>query len=110
MARYSCSFYSPQSAGTLRQHLSQALKACNFEVIHDAPEYVMGREVPGRVAYSQLVVIEALVDKPEQGQGRSRINCVLKNEELTLRQDNHCRKVFDIFKRAMQERTSWQLT
>ncbi|MEM8637560.1 MAG: hypothetical protein AAGG51_01895 [Cyanobacteria bacterium P01_G01_bin.54] len=110
MARYSCSFYSPQSTGALRNHLSQALQACNIEVIHDDPEYLVGREMPGHVSFAKLVVIEALVDKPEQGRGQSKINCVLKNEELPLSRDNHCRQMFDSFKRAVQDRTSWQLT
>ncbi|MGB0562515.1 MAG: hypothetical protein ACPGVO_12045 [Spirulinaceae cyanobacterium] len=90
--------------------MSQALQACNFEVIHDDPEYVVGRELPGGVSFSQLVVIEALVDKPEQGRGQSKINFVLKNEELPLRRDNHCRRMFDNFKQAVQDRTAWQLT
>lgn len=109
MARYSCSFSSDQSCTPLKNQLGHTFKACNFEIIYDDPVYLVGREVPGQVAFNRLVVVEALIDQPKSNQGALKINCVVKNEELPLNQDNHCRRMFDAFKRTVQERTSWKL-
>lgn len=109
MARYSCSFSSPQSCTPLSEQLDGTFEKCNVEIIYDDPVYLVGRELPGQVSFSRLVTVEALIDQPKSNKGSLKINCVVKNEELPLNQDNHCRRMFDEFKKKVQEHTSWKL-
>ncbi len=110
MARYSCSFSSRNPIEILLNHLGEALRSCDIEIIYRNNEYVVGREKPGNVAFTKLVTVEALIDY--QGVTSSKevhLNCILKNEELPLKQDNHCRRVFDTVKRKIESQTPWQL-
>lgn len=109
MARYSCSFYSENSLDTLLSHLDTVLQACNFEIIYRNDEYVVGRENPGHVKFTKLVTVEALVDYQSTASEKVHLNCILKNEELPLSTDNHCRKVFDHVCKNIQDKTLWQL-
>ncbi|MBP0016286.1 MAG: hypothetical protein J7647_01865 [Cyanobacteria bacterium SBLK] len=105
MARYSYSFNVPLPLDQFFPVLGEILRACNFEIIYDTHDYLMGREIPGRVSFSKLVTVEALVDKQPISSEGVRMNCVIKNEELPLQDNNHCRQVFDTVKQAIQETT-----
>jgi hypothetical protein len=37
------------------------------------------------------------------------MNFVIKNEELPLQVDNHCRQMFDLVQEAVAENKHWQL-
>ena len=105
MARYSYSFNVPLPLDQFLPVLGEILRGCNFEIIYDTHDYLMGREIPGRVSFSQLVTVEALVDKQPANLEGIRMNCVIKNEELPLQANNHCRQMFDTVKQAIQETT-----
>ncbi|NJK99528.1 MAG: hypothetical protein HC910_02805 [Spirulinaceae cyanobacterium SM2_1_0] len=109
MARYICAFSANAPRERLLLSLSEVLQACNFEIIYDTGDYMMGREIPGRVSFAKLVTVEALVDKTKTNARNARMNFVVKNEELPLQNDNHCRQMFDVVKQAIQENTGWQL-
>ncbi len=109
MARYICAFSADAPRERLLPSLSEILQACNFEIIYDTDDYMVGREIPGRVAFAKLVTVEALVDKTRTTARNARMNFVIKNEELPLQDDNHCRQMFDVVTRAIQENTTWQL-
>jgi hypothetical protein len=109
MARYTCSFIVSVSLERLQQALSELLQACNFDIIYDTADYMMAREVPGKVPFAKLVTVEALIDKTTATAKEVRINFVIKNEELPLQIDNHCRQMFDIVQRAVVENRNWQL-
>jgi len=95
MARYTCSFTVAGSLETLQQALVETLESCNFEIIYDTGDYVMARERPGRVAFARLVTLEALIDKTTATLEGVGVNFVVKNEELPLQVNNHCRQMYD---------------
>jgi len=109
MARYMCAFSADAPRERLLPSLGAILQACNFEIIYDTDDYMIGREIPGRVSFAKLVTVEALVDKTKTTTQNARMNFVVKNDELPLQDDNHCRQMFNVVKSAIQENTTWQL-
>lgn len=69
----------------------------------------MAREVPGNVSFAKLVTVEVLIDKTVVADQEIRMNFVIKNEELPLQVDNHCRQMFELVSRAVSESRHWQL-
>jgi hypothetical protein len=37
------------------------------------------------------------------------MDLVIKNEELPLQLDNHCRQIFDLVKQSIKENRNWQM-
>jgi hypothetical protein len=109
MARYTCSFTIAVSLDRLQQSLIEVLQSCNFDIIYDTGDYLMAREIPGRVAFAKLVTVEVLIDKSTATAQEVRMNFVIKNEELPLQVDNHCRQMFDMVQEAVAENRHWQL-
>lgn len=69
----------------------------------------MAREIPGRVAFAKLVTVEVLIDKSTATSQEVRMNFVIKNEELPLQVDNHCRQMFETVQQAVTANPNWQL-
>lgn len=109
MARYTCSFTVAVSLDSLQQSLIEVLQSCNFDIIYDTGDYLMAREIPGRIAFAKLVTVEVLIDKSTATAQEVRMNFVIKNEELPLHLDNHCRQMFDMVQEAVAENRHWQL-
>jgi hypothetical protein len=109
MARYTCSFIVSLPLERLHQGLVEVLESCNFDIVYDTPDYVMAREIPGNVSFAKLVRVEVLIDRATATANEVRINFVIKNEELPLQVDNHCRKMFDLVQQAVTESSNWQL-
>lgn len=108
MARYTSFYKSVAPSGDLKQFIFDMLRACNFDVIYDRDDYVFAREIPGGVDYSKLVTVEVLIDPPkaalkqDEDDDAYRMNFVVKNEELPLKVDNHCRQKFNLMNEAIQ--------
>lgn len=112
MARYTSLYTVTTSLDRFRQLLSDLLNSCHCDVIYDTEDYMVAREVPGRVSYAQLVTVEVLIDKPASPPSPTkevRMNFVVKNEELPLRNNNHCREMFNLVNQAVTENHQWQL-
>jgi hypothetical protein len=109
MARYTCSFTVAVSLDHLQQSLIEVLQSCYFDIIYDTGDYLMAREVPGRVAFAKLVTVEVLIDKSTATAQEVRMNFVIKNEELPLQVDNHCRQMFKTVQAAVAANRHWQL-
>ncbi|HEY9607938.1 hypothetical protein [Allocoleopsis sp.] len=109
MARYTCSFTVAVSLDDLQPSLVELLQSCNFDIIYDTGDYVMAREIPGRVAFAKLVTVEVLIDKSTATSQEVRMNFVIKNEELPLQVDNHCHQMFDMVQEAVAENRYWHL-
>lgn len=109
MARYTCSFTVAVSLDDLQPSLIELLQSCHFDIIYDTGDYIMAREIPGRVAFAKLVTVEVLIDKSTATAQEVRMNFVIKNEELPLHLDNHCRQMFDMVQEAVAENRHWQL-
>lgn len=109
MARYICSYTIAVSLEHLLPSLVEVLKSCDFEIIYDTGDYIMGREVPGHVAFSRLVTAEVLIDRSTATADEIKMNLVIKNEELPLQRDNHCWQMFDAVQKAIENHGQWKL-
>ncbi|AFY90726.1 hypothetical protein [Chroococcidiopsis thermalis] len=112
MARYTCSFTVATVADDvefLRQLLNQVLHSCHLDIQHDESDYMMARERLGQVSFSKLVKVEALIDKTNATNSATRVNLIVKNEELPLQIDNHCYQMFNLVKQAIVDNCQWQL-
>lgn len=105
MARYTSLYRSIGSSPSVKQFLFDMLQSCNFDVIYDRGDYLFAREVPGNVDFSKLVTVEVLIDQPlaitSEVDGELQMNVVVKNEELPLKVDNHCRQKFNLVNEAV---------
>lgn len=109
MARYTCSYTIAVPPERLQELLVELLQACNLEIIYAITDYMMGREIPGKVSFTKLVTVEVLIDRTTATDKETRINLVIKNEELPLQINNHCYKMFDLVTQAIAENRNWQL-
>jgi hypothetical protein len=109
MARYTGLFVVSAPFEHLRQLLADVLMSCNFDIIYDRKDYLMAREIPGQVSFSQLVTIEVLIDSPVRAFEDIRLNFVVKNEELPLQLNNHCYRMFETLKQAIADYQHWKL-
>lgn len=109
MARYTCLFTVATAVNRLQPMLGELLESCNFDVIYQTEDYLMAREVPGQVTYSKLVTVEVLIDRTTATEREVRMNFVIKNEELPLQIDNHCRQMFNLVSQAIADSKHMQL-
>lgn len=109
MARYTCAFTIATPIAHLRQLLVEVLQSCNLDIIYDTRDYVMAREIPGQVSFAKLVTVEVLLDRTTATETETRLNLVIKNEELPLQVDNHCHQIFELLQQAVMENPNWQL-
>lgn len=109
MARYTSLFTVAVSFDRLRQLLTDILRSCRMDVIYSTEDYLVAREVPGRVAFAKLVTVEVLIDRFPTPDTEVRMSFVVKNEELPLQSDNHCRDMFNLVNRAVLENRQWHL-
>jgi hypothetical protein len=109
MARYTCLFTVAVPLQQLHPQVIEILKSCNLEIIYDSPDYIMGREFPGKIAFAKLVTAEVLIDRTTATDSEVRISVMIKNEELPLQTDNHCSRMFELVHKAIEENSRWQL-
>ncbi len=108
MARYSNLFHSPDPPLTLQQTISKILRSCDLDLVYETTDYLIAQEKPGQVSYSQLTRVEVLISAPTLEQRQTRIDLVVKNEELPLKINNHCQQIFELVNRAIAELECWQ--
>ena len=94
MARYTNFFMTGASSEEINQALVGALETCDLNLIYQDPVCIVAKEKPGRVPFAQLATIELLINPPTADSGGSKIDLVVKNEELPLRTQNHCKEVY----------------
>lgn len=109
MARYTCSLIVKIPLNQLSTTLEDILKACNLDLLYETADYIMAREKTGQVSFHQLVTVEVLIDKTTATDENVKINFVIKNEELPLQVNNHCKQLFDLLKDAIAHNDNWQL-
>lgn len=109
MARYTCDFSVAIPLEQLQSCLIEILESCYLEIIYDTGEYMMAREVPNRAPFPKLVTVEVLIDRTKATAEEVRMNLVMKNEELPLQANNHCRQMFDLLQEAIVEYSQWEL-
>lgn len=109
MARYTCFLTLGVSLDDLQPLMNETLKSCNLDVIYTTHDYMMAKEIPGKVSFPKLVTAEVLIDLTTATSQEVKMSLVLKNEELPLKADNHCRQVFDLVTEAVSNNQHWRL-
>jgi hypothetical protein len=103
MARYTCSFLLSTPIEQLEGLLHKALDACQLNIIHRSDDYWMALEIPGTVSYTQLVTVEVLIESTlKLHDAETRLHFIIKNEELPIRANNHCRQVSEQLSQVLQ--------
>lgn len=103
MARYSTLFRAMSSLDEIRQTLAATLSSCDLNLVFENQEYMVAKEKPGGVKPAQLATVEVLINPPTASEPSAKVNVVVKNEELPLRTDNHCHKLFELVHQAIAE-------
>jgi hypothetical protein len=109
MARYTCSFIVSLPYEHLQPLLVDLLQESSMDVLYCTGDYIMAREIPGSISFSKLVTTEVLIDKTTATETETKMSIVMKNEELPLQLDNHCRQLFDYMKQAIENSRHWHL-
>lgn len=109
MARYTCSFEITAPVDRLSSLIVEILESCYLDLIYDTGDYIMAREIPGRVAFPQLVTVEVLIDRTNATARNASVSFVTKNEELPLQVENHCQQMFELVKTAAIESPHWEI-
>ncbi len=109
MARYNCSYLVQSSLGELESLLKQLLQSCDFDVIYNTNDYMMAREVPGKVNFSKLVTVEVLIDNTTATKNEIQFSLVVKNDELPLQSNNHCHQLFTRIKEVVASDYQWKM-
>jgi len=105
MARYTTFFMTGSPKDDVHQELLSALETCGLELAYQDPVYIVAKEKPGQVSFAQLTTTELMLNPPTVESGGAKIDLVVKNEELPLRQQNHCHEIFTQVKQAISEAT-----
>ncbi len=103
MARYTNLFMTGAPKEEVHQGLVTALQACDLDLVYQDPVYIVAKEKPGQVSFSQLATVEILLNPPALKSQGAKIDLIVKNEELPLRQQNHCHTVFTQVNQAISE-------
>ncbi len=109
MSRYTCLLTLGNPLEDLQQTLLDAIKGCGYDIIYQTDDYFMAREIPGNVTFAKLVTIEALIDRTMATETTVRIKMVIKNEELPLALENHCKLQFEVISKAITSNPKLQL-
>ena len=103
MARYTCSFCISSTRDQILALLHGVLQDCQLEVAYQSRDYIVAKEIPGNVSFAQLVTVEVLIDPADRQIDRTGLQFIIKNEELPLRQDNHCRQLSERLNRGLND-------
>jgi hypothetical protein len=101
MARYSTSIKAASPVDNLRQTLSRTLASCDLDLIYENQDYLVAKERPGGIHLSRLATVEVLINPPTLSEPAARVNLVVTNEELPLKRDNHCQRLFETVNQAI---------
>ncbi len=108
MSRYVCHFLVNLSPQNVRFPLKKLFEACGMDPMYDTDDYVMAREIPGQVSFTRLVTAEVSIDPITDNSDLVRLNFLVKNDELPLNANNHCRQIFDLLRVAIAHNYDWQ--
>jgi hypothetical protein len=108
MSRYVCHFLVNLSPRNVRFPLKMLFEACGMETMYETDDYVMAREIPGRIIFTKLVTAEVAIDFTNSTLETVKLSFLVKNEELPLNPDNHCRQVFELLRTAIAHNYDWE--
>lgn len=79
-----------------------------METMYETDDYVMAREIPGQVNFTKLVTSEVSIDVCGADLDTVKLSFLVKNEELPLNPNNHCRQIFDLLRVAVAHNYNWE--
>ncbi|MEM1425241.1 MAG: hypothetical protein AAGF75_01620 [Cyanobacteria bacterium P01_H01_bin.130] len=91
MARYTCTFAISCSQEQITEWLPQILQVCDLSIVYSGEDYILAKERPGQVTFTELVSVEVLVENQSLESAGINLNMIIRNEELPLKANNHCR-------------------
>ena len=109
MTRYTAIFTIAVTIENLQPVFKHILSNCGCEIIYTREYYLMAREFPGKVSFSELVTIEISFERVTNTSENLRFNIVTRNEELPLKLNNHCSQVFDLLTQLIADNSHWKL-
>ena len=109
MARYTHLLTLTDPLTGLYEQVQNMLESFNFRVDYITADYLMARENPGQVPFAKLVTIEVLFDNTRATADTTKLELVVKNEELPLQSNNHCYQMYQQLTQAITEREEWNL-
>ena len=108
MSRYVCHFLVNLSPQHVRLPLKMLFEACGMDTMYETDDYVMAREIPGQVIFTKLVTSEVSIDVSGTDPDLVKLSFLVKNEELPLNPNNHCRRIFDLLRVAIAHNYDWE--
>jgi hypothetical protein len=108
MSRYVCHFLVNLSPQHVRLPLKMLFEACGMDTMYETDDYVMAREIPGQIIFTKLVTSEVSIDVSRTDPDLVRLSFLVKNEELPLNPNNHCRQIFDLLRVAIAHNYDWE--
>ncbi len=106
MARYTATFSIMNYGDHTHKTVCDLLEKSGFRLLHESRDYVMGSEKPGSVKFYLLTTAEILIDIPLDHSALT-LNLLVKNEELPLKRENHCKNTFDRLQQVFLECDKW---
>lgn len=79
-----------------------------MDTMYETDDYVMAREIPGRIIFTKLVTSEVSIDVSSADPNMVKLSFLVKNEELPLNPNNHCRQIFDLLRVAIAHNYDWE--
>ena len=79
-----------------------------MDTMYETDDYVMAREIPGQVIFTKLVTSEVSIDVSSTNPDLVTLSFLVKNEELPLNPNNHCRQIFDLLRVAIAHNYDWE--
>jgi hypothetical protein len=108
MSRYVCHFLVNLSPQHVRLPLKMLFEACGMDMMYETDDYVMAREIPGQIIFTKLVTSEVSIDVSGTDPNMVKLSFLVKNEELPLNPNNHCRQIFDLLRVAIAHNYDWE--
>ena len=109
MARYIAIFIIAVKIENLQPIFTEVLSDCGCEILYNQGNYLMAREFPGQVSFSELVTIDITFNRVTNTSENIRLNIVMRNEELPLKLDNHCSQIFDLLIQLILDNSDWEV-
>ena len=103
MARYTTLFRAMSSLAHIRARVADTLESCDLNLIYENEEYLVAKEKPGGVKHNCLATVEVLINPPTVSEPSTRIDLIVQNQELPLKKDNHCYRLFETVHQAISQ-------
>ncbi|MGF1459259.1 MAG: hypothetical protein ACFBSG_09550 [Leptolyngbyaceae cyanobacterium] len=87
----------------IRQKVADTLTSCDLNLIYENEEYLVAKEKPGMVKPGLLATVEVLINPPTVSEPSTRVDVIVQNEELPLKKDNHCYRIFEAVNQAIAD-------